>query len=168
MTNIHRRFLWLLFASLVLGAAQSLAGPPEGYVFLPYDDGLRQARAQQKRLFVYFGREGCGWCEKTNKEAFTDAEVGRRFRDHYVLVYVDTESGRRLTLASGERLTEMELSARTRVYATPVFAWFEPDGRPILKVAGVQTARDFSDYDRFVHGGIYRTQEFRQYLNELK
>jgi thioredoxin-related protein len=168
MARVHYRFLWGVLACLVIALAPVRAGPPEGYPFLAYDEGLQRARAQQRPLFVYFGREGCGWCEKTNKEAFSDAEVQRRYRAHYVLVYVDTESGRRLTLASGERLTEMEFSARTRVYATPVFAWFEPDGRQILKVTGVQTARDFNDYDRFVHGGRYRTQEFRQFLNELK
>jgi len=155
----------LLLAVVLLGAVHTAyADPPTGYDFLSYDDGLRQARQQQKKLFVYFGRYGCGFCERTNREAFSNAALRARFVSHYVLAYVDSESGRRLTLPSGERITEMELGVRFKAFATPVFAYLEPDGRTILKVAGVQTVKDFDEYDRFVHGGIYRTKSFQQFM----
>lgn len=155
----------LLLAAVLLGTVHAAyADPPTGYDFLSYDDGLRQARQQKKKLFVYFGRYGCGFCERTNREAFSNAALRARFVAHYVLVYVDAESGRRLTLPSGERITEMELGVRFKAFATPVFAYLEPDGRTILKVAGVQTVKDFDEYDRFVHGGIYRTKSFQQFM----
>lgn len=159
---------FVLFIWGLASAFTTVAGPPEGYSFAGYDEAARAAQAQQKRLMVYFGREGCGWCEKTNKEAFSDAQVRRDYHDHYVLAYVDTESGKRLTLASGERLTEMELAARLRVFATPVFVWLEPDGRQILKISGIQTPKDFRDYDRFVHGEVYRRKPFSEFVSELK
>jgi thioredoxin-related protein len=153
---------WLAFAS----ASLARADPPENYPFLSYDTGLKQARAQDKRIFLYFGRLGCGWCDKTNKESFSDPALRALYIDHYVLVYVDAESGKRLTLPSGERITEMELGVRMKAFATPLFAWLEPDGRTIAKVAGVQTVKDFRDYDRFVHGGEYRAKGFKQFIAE--
>jgi thioredoxin-related protein len=140
--------------------------PPAGYPFLPYDEGLKQAQAEGRRVFVYFGRLGCGWCDKTNREAFSVDRVRKIYPEHYVLVYVDAESGRRLTLPTGERITEMELGARFRVHATPVFIYLEPDGRQILKVAGIQTAQDFEEFDRFVHGEHYKTKRFSEFLSE--
>lgn len=140
--------------------------PPERYPFVAYDDGLRHARERGKRIFLYFGRYGCGWCDLTNKKAFSDPEVRRRYIDHYVLVYVDAESGKRLTLPNGERITEMELGVRFKAFATPLFAFLEPDGRLIFKVAGIQTAKDFRDYDRFVHGGVYKTKDIKRFLSE--
>lgn len=164
-----RRWSLILGAVLLAVSTAVQADPPAGYDFLSYDDGLRQAREQQKKLFVYFGRHGCGWCERTNREAFSNAALRARFVANYVLVYVDSESGRRLTLPSGERITEMELGVRFKAFATPVFAYLEPDGRTILKVSGVQTAKDFDEYDRFVHGGIYRTKTFQEFMaNEHK
>ena len=59
---------------------------------------------------------------------------------------------------------EMELSARFKVIATPMFAYLEPDARLILKVAGVQTVSDFDQYDRFVYGGAYRSKTFPQFM----
>ena len=158
---------WWLTLTLLGFAVTAQAEPPENYPFLPYDDGLKQAREQHKRIFLYFGRLGCGWCDKTNKEAFSDPALRALYIDHYVLVYADAESGRRLTLPSGERITEMELGVRMKAFATPLFAWLEPDGKTtVAKVAGVQRVQDFRDYDRFVHGGEYRRKDFRQFIAE--
>ncbi len=154
--------LVLLFLVTVPGQAE----PPHGYPFMAYDEGLREAQRSARHLFLYFGRQGCGWCEKTNKEAFADPRVKERYTAHYVLVYVDTESGRRLQLPTGERLTEMALAAQLRILATPVFAFLEPNGTMILRVPGVQAARDFLLYDRFVHDGIYRQKDLRSFLAE--
>ncbi|HEX9627057.1 MAG TPA: thioredoxin fold domain-containing protein [Acidiferrobacterales bacterium] len=156
-----------VFGVLAVLALPVRADPPEGYPFLDYDRGLAQARASGKRVFLYFGRYGCGWCDKTNKEAFSESAVRERYVDHYVLVYVDAESGKRLVLPSGERITEMELGVRMKVVATPVFAFLEPDGGLIFKIAGVQSAQDFLHYDRYVHDGIYKTRGIREYLSEL-
>ncbi len=156
-------------AALLLGlglAFTAFAEPPENYPFLSYDEGLKRARAQGKHIFLYFGRLGCGWCDKTNKESFSDSALRALYTDHYVLVYADAESGKRLTLSSGERITEMELGVRMKAFATPLFAWLEPDGKTIVKVAGVQTVKDFRDYDRFVHGGEYRAKDFKQFISE--
>jgi thioredoxin-related protein len=83
-----------------------------------------------------------------------------------VLVYVDAESGRRLTLPDGERITEMELGARFNVFATPVFIYLEPDGTPIFKAPGYKTVKEFEDFDRYVQGGHYKRQSLLQFLKE--
>ncbi|MFA5529224.1 MAG: thioredoxin fold domain-containing protein [Thiohalomonadaceae bacterium] len=149
---------------VALVALPAWADPPNGYPFHTYDEGLQRAAAEQKPVFLYFGRYGCGWCDKTNKESFADAGVKKRFTENYVLVYVDAESGDRITLPNGERITEMELGARMNVFATPVFAWLDADGRTLLKVPGYKSAEEFLQFDDYVRGGHYREQSLLQYL----
>ncbi len=144
------------------------ADPPENYPFVAFDEGLRRAEAQSRKVFLYFGRYGCGWCDVTNKKAFSDPDVRRSYVNHYVLVYVDAESGKRLTLPNGERVTEMELGARFKAFATPMFVFLEPYGDVIFKIAGIQTAKDLKDYDRFVHEGIYKNKDIKQFISELQ
>jgi len=151
----------LLFALLSQTVS---ADPPTGYPFVSYDEGLVQAKQNGRPVFLYFGRYGCGWCDKTNREAFSDKQLHRLYSDRYVLVYVDAESGKRLTLPSGERITERELGARMKVLATPMFAWLERDGREIFHVPGIQSAQDFLLYDRFVSEGHYRKENIRDFL----
>jgi len=157
---------WLVGCALALGVLSSVAEaePPDGYPFVSYDAGLAQARQDGRPVFLYLGRYGCGWCDKTNREAFSDRKLHTVYVRHYVLVYVDTESGRRLTLPSGERITERELAARLKVMATPMFAYLQPDGSEIFRVPGIQSAQDFFLYDRFVSGGYYKKESIRDFL----
>ena len=159
-----RRFFGAWVLSLVLAAGAAFAEPPKGYPFVAYDEGLRQAQAKGKKIFLYFGRFGCGWCGKTNAETFSDAELRALYSKNYVLVYVDAESGDRLQLPSGERITEMELGARLNVFATPVFLYLEPSGEVILKAPGFKTVKDFRDFDRYVQSGSYKHQGIMEFL----
>lgn len=155
-----------LFAvlTLALSVAVASAEPPRNYPFVAYDEGLRQAQAKGKKIFLYFGRYGCGWCGKTNAETFSDPALRKLYTDHYVLVYVDAESGERLQLPSGERVTEMELGARLNVFATPVFLYLEPSGEVILRAPGFKTVKDFRDFDRYVQSGSYKKQGITEFL----
>ncbi|HKK05937.1 MAG TPA: thioredoxin fold domain-containing protein [Gammaproteobacteria bacterium] len=156
---------WLcLFGLLLAGAA--LADPPKGYPFVSYDKGLRLARQQGKPIFLYFGRYGCGWCAKTNQETFSDPSLRKLYTHNYVLVYVDAEGGKRLTLPSGERITEMELGARFNAFATPLFVYLKSDGTPIFKAPGYKTVKDFKQFDRYVRGGYYKHEPLLKFLKE--
>ncbi len=153
----------LLTLALVLAAVTAPAAPPEGWRFLGFDEALRQAQAENRPVFLYFGRQGCPSCEQTNRESFTDPEVQRRYREHYVLAYVDSEGGRRLSLPSGERISEMELGVRLQVFGTPFFYFMAPDGTPILRAPGYQSASEFILYDRFVSEGHYKSQTLSEF-----
>lgn len=151
---------------LILCAPLVWADPPAGYNFVNFDEGLKLAQQQQRPIFLYFGRLGCGWCDKTNKEAFSDAALRKLYSDHYVLVYVDAESGKRLRLPTGERITEADLGTRYRAFATPLFVYLLPDGSEITRIPGVQTTQDFVNYDRYVSQGFYKSQTLMQFLNQ--
>lgn len=160
------RWSILAVVALVVAGPVALAEPPPDYPFVGYDDGLRQARAGAKPVLVYFGRYGCGWCEKVNRETFSDPALRADYSQHYALIYIDTESGARLTLPSGERITERELAARMQVLATPMFAFLDSAGREIFRVSGIQSIKDFHDYDRYIRGGHYRRQGLREFLSQ--
>jgi thioredoxin-related protein len=140
----------LLFMLTLVAAPPVWAEAPEGYPFLPFDQAMAQASAEHKPLFVYFGRYGCGYCEKTNREAFSDSAVRAAYTEHYVLAYVDAESGKRLHLPTGERITERELGTRYDAFVTPVFTFMNTDGEALLRLVGVQRVVDLSEADRKV------------------
>lgn len=152
--------IWL---ALVLGAAPAAADPPPGWDFLSFDDALQQAGETHRRVFLYFGRHGCPSCEKTNRESFTDPRVIERYKAGYLLAYVDSESGKRLRLPNGERITEMELGVRLKVFGTPFFYFMEPDGSAILRAPGYQSAKEFLLFDRFISEGHYQRQTFAEF-----
>jgi thioredoxin-related protein len=81
-----------------------------------------------------------------------------------VLVYVDSESGKRLRLPSGERITEADLGVRYKAFATPLFLYLDAQGKELARIPGIQTVQNFRDYDRYVMDGHYRTQTLVEFL----
>ncbi|MET0050071.1 MAG: thioredoxin fold domain-containing protein [Candidatus Thiodiazotropha sp.] len=130
------------------------ADAPEGYPFLPFDKAMEKSLTENKPLFVYFGRYGCGYCEKTNKEAFVDPEVKRRYQDHYILAYVDAESGKRLRLPSGERIQERELGTRYNALVTPIFTFLDSSGKSLYRLVGVQRIEDLIEADERIQAAL--------------
>jgi thioredoxin-related protein len=153
-----------LLAALFIAAGSAWADPPAGYPFLDHDSGMRQAKAENKPILLYFGRYGCAWCDHVNRKTFSDAGLKQLYSDNYVLIYVDAEGGKRIRLPSGERLTEGELGARLGAYATPLFVFMTPEGKVVAKVPGFKTVDDFKDYDRYVRGGHYQKQTLLEFL----
>ena len=153
------------FLLLALGcwSAAVAADPPQGWTFHPFDEALKLAGQEERRVFLYFGRHGCPSCERTNRESFSDPRVMKTYNANYVLAYVDSESGTRLRLPSGERITEMELGVRLKVIGTPFFYYMEPNGASILRAPGYQSAEEFLLFDRFVNEGHYKDQTFSEF-----
>jgi thioredoxin-related protein len=158
-----RTLISALLFSLALAA---VADPPPDYPFVSYDQGLKLAKETGKPIFLYFGRYGCAWCEHTNKQSFSNVELKKLYPEHYVLVYVDAESGKRLKLPSGERITEAELGTRFKAFATPLFVYLTPQGQEIFKAPGFKTVQDFKDFDRYVIEGHYKTQTLLEFLDK--
>jgi thioredoxin-related protein len=164
LNRLHFRitpFVCLALLASVVGPA--FAGTPQGWNFLPLDKALKVAAGEQRRVFLYFGRHGCPSCEKTNRESFSDPRVIEHYNKHYVLAYADSESGKRLRLGSGERITEMELGVRLKVFGTPFFYFMEPSGKPIIRAPGYQSAEEFLMFDRYVNGGYYKEKTLAEF-----
>ena len=157
---IRLRLAVSLAAVLLCWAAPAPADPPVDWTFHPYDEALKVAKQDQRRVFLYFGRHGCPSCDKTNRESFSNPKVIERYNANYVLAYADAESGDRLRLPGGERITEMELGVRLKVFGTPFFYFMEADGSPVFRAPGYQSAEELLLFDRFVNGGHYKQQTF--------
>lgn len=155
------RFNYSVYALAILVMLPCLvaADAPEGYPFLPFDEAMTQSQSEGKLMFVYFGRYGCGYCEKTNREAFVDDEVKRRYTKHYSLAYVDAESGRRMRLPSGERIQERELGIHYNALVTPVFTFMTPEGEVLYRMVGVQRVEDLITADDKIQAALARAAQ---------
>lgn len=164
MTRSPARFFIGLIALLGLAVGVARADPPAGYDFTDFNTGLARAKSEGKPIFLYFGRYGCAWCDHVNRKTFSDPELKKLYSEHYVLVYVDAEGGKRLRLPTGERVTEGELGTRLGAFATPLFVYMLADGRQLAKIPGFKTVADFRDYDRYVSGRHYEKQGLMEFL----
>ena len=162
MKNSFRYISGAILFGLFLSASV-FADPPKGYNFVGYNEGIKLAKASGKKIFLYYGRYGCGFCDKTNKESFSDPEVASIYKKKYVLVYVDAEGGERITLPSGEQITEQQFGARLKSLVTPYFMFLEPDGKPVARVPGFKTVDDLLKLDEFIEKQYYKKMTFANF-----
>lgn len=152
---------------LMLATGPVMAEPPAGYEFLSYDEGVEAAQESGKPVFVYGGRIGCGYCARNNKETFSDPAIKKMLEDRYVLVYLDTESSERLTLATGERISEMQYAQRANLVGTPFFVILDSAGNELTRLYGYQPRDHIVAFDRYVEQGLYNQESFHKYLTSL-
>lgn len=166
LLNRASQFTFIFIISIT--SFQSLqAAPPENYSFLPLTKALQQSKSSQKPIFLYFGRYGCSTCLKMHKEVFSASSVQKKYSDNFILAYVDTESGKRIKLANGERTTEMQFAARNRILGTPTFIYFSPEQKPLFKRSGFQTIEQMNQYSDYIAKGFYKNHLLKDYLVNL-
>jgi len=154
-----------LTAGLVgLSVSGAVQASPENYPFLSLTRAMQESAQKNRPMFLYFGRHGCSTCLKMHAEVFTDPGLRKTLSENFVLAYVDTESAKRIRLPSGERTTEMQFAARSRILGTPTFVYFSAGQQPLFTRVGFQTIGQMQAYSDFVLGGHYRDTTLQQFL----
>lgn len=161
---IRARTIFTLLLIPIFSVGPLRAAPPDGYDFMPLTEAARQARAEGKPMLLYFGRYGCTTCRKMHAEVFSDDDLRRQYNTDFVLAYVDTESAERITLDNGERTTEMQFAARSRILGTPTFVFFSPEQKPLFRKAGLQGIEQMRRYGDYLAGRQYRSMSLDAYL----
>jgi thioredoxin-related protein len=151
-------------AVLSLSVGTLLAAPPEGYRFLALTEATQLASSENKPMLLYFGRYGCSTCRKMHAEVFTDASLNEKYNDAFVLAYVDTESGNRISLANGERITEMQFATRSRIIGTPTFIFFSPEQKILFKKAGFQSVVQMNHYGDYILEKHYQSMSLQEFM----
>ena len=162
--SLRPRLIPTALLLLATAFAPLAAAPPDGYAFKPLTQALQQAADEGKPMLLYYGRYGCTTCRKMHAEVFSDAGLQQRLNSEFALAYVDTESSARITLPSGERTTEMQFAANSRILGTPTFVFFAPDQEPLFKVAGFKTIEQMQRYGDYVTGGYYKSEPLDAFL----
>ncbi len=151
---------WLFIVILALlpalsAGANELANNPSPYLAMHGHDPvnwrawgpevLKQAKRENKLLFVSIGYFACRWCHVMQRESYQDREVAAVLNRHFIAVKVDRE----LNPVLDERLIEFVQATAGRA-GWPLNVFLTPEGYPVVGMTYVPR-------DRFV-----------QVLNELQ
>jgi len=127
------------------------------------------ARAEGKQaLFVMFNDPDCPWCAKMKATVLNQPEVQVYYRRHFRPLHLDTRGDTPVVDFSGREMAEKDFAFKEhRVRATPVFIFFDLDGKPIMRHTGpTRTVEEFLWLGEFVASGEYRDKNFTVYKRE--
>jgi thiol:disulfide interchange protein len=119
-----------LAAGLTLALAPATVAAPKQIQWKDnLEKGLAQAKKENKPALIDFYADWCGWCERLDKDTYTDPKV-IELSKRFVMIKVNTEDARRAAIKYGVR-------------SLPTIVITDSGGREIGRVTGYRPASSF-------------------------
>ncbi len=153
---------------LLLGlTAPGLAGEKKELTWTNFNDGLEQAKKNEKHLLIDVYTSWCGWCKKMDKDVYGNDSVAQYLNQHFILVKLDAESQEKVTY-NGKPLTERALAEYFGVAAYPTTVFLESDGKLVSPVEGYIEAETFLDVTKFIGESLYKKMTWKEYQSKTE
>jgi thioredoxin-related protein len=130
---------------------------------------LANARQAGKTgIMIMFEQADCPFCYRMEHTILNQSEVQDYYHRHFLLFTVDIRGSLPMEDFKGTETTEKAFSLEHRVYGTPVFDFFDLNGKLITRFPG--TAIDVNEFmllGKCVAEGACKTMSFSAYKRQL-
>lgn len=161
------KYFTVLFFLLLATTVQA-ASPRDPYKFFfnetwgDYQEELARAKEEGKKgILLFFEMDECPFCHYMKNNVLNQPEVQAYYRKNFLSFPVDIEGDLEITTPSGEHMKQKEFAFKQRVRATPVFLFFDLNGKPIHrhtgKTSGVQ---EFMWIGEYIADGYYKKMKY--------
>jgi thioredoxin-related protein len=165
----------LLVASLLLATGVASAEPRDPGEFFfdstfgDFREELAKAKDEGKKgVLVMFEMDDCPFCQRMKATVLNQPEVQDFYRANFVVLPLDIEGDLEITDFAGKHTTQKAMALdEYRVRATPVFGFFDLDGKMVVRYTGAtKDVAEFMLLGRFVADGAYANTNFPTYKRE--
>lgn len=133
------------------------------------EEELEIAREENKDgIFIMFSDKDCPWCLKMKTTIMNRVPVQDYYRQHFRVLTVDIRGDTLMTDFDGNEISEKDFAFKQhRVRATPVFMFFDSEGKKTMRLTGiVRNAKEFLWLGEFVVNGDYQKTNFTKYKRQ--
>lgn len=171
MSSLKYGVLGLVLAALAMPAGAAAPRDPSKFFFeqslgeLPED--LAEAKKAGKRgVLIFFELDECPFCHRMKTTVLNQPAVQDYFRERFLILVMDIESTSDVTDFQGQATNEQAFFRKiTRNRdATPVFAFFDLDGKLVVRYTGATSGVDeFMWLGEYASEGHYKSQTFTKF-----
>ena len=175
-----KRFVLLPLAVLLVGfslVASSAEAPRDPYKYFfnesfgDYSEELATAKEQGKKaIMIFFEMDECPFCHRMKTTIMNQPGVQKYFRERFLMFAHDIEGDLEMVDFEGKDTTQKDYAVKVhRVRATPVIAFFDLQGKRIVRYIGATaSAEEFKWLADFVADGHYKNTSFTRYKRAKK
>lgn len=95
-----------------------------------FNDALKTAKEQDKRVIVDVYTDWCGWCKKMDSEVYSKSDIKEIVEDNFVFVKLNAESNNKVKY-NGKEISEADLAVQFQATGYPTTVFLEPNGKVI-------------------------------------
>lgn len=126
---------------------------------------------EKKALLLMFEMDECPFCHRMKQTILNQPEVLAFYRDNFRIISIDIEGDLELIDFEGNSTTQKDFSLQQhRVRATPVFMFFDLEGKPLKRGRFTGAAKDAQEFlllGQFITEKHNETVSFIKYKKEL-
>jgi thioredoxin-related protein len=126
---------------------------------LRFDEALKTAKKENKKVIVDVYTDWCGWCKKMDREAYSNSDIKKIIKDNFVIVKLDAEGSGKNSY-NGKSYTDAGLAEYFQVSGYPTTVFLDSDGEII----------EFT-YDKYKMNnlpGYYPSNDFKKVLEYIR
>ena len=131
-----------------------------------FSEELQVARDENKKgVMIFFEMDECPFCHRMKTTILKQPEIINYFKKHFLIYQVDIEGDVEITDFQGNTMAMKDFAFKEhRVRATPVMAFFDLEGKRIVRYTGATSnAEEFMLLGEFVVSGEYKNMSFTRY-----
>ncbi len=159
--KIFAFFLFLYLPSL--SVARPMV-PGDSLQWKPFTVALEEARTRGTKTLVFIYTDWCPWCQKFQREVFTDSTIAATMSRRFALTRLDAES-KELIRFMGEDIEMRVLAQALGGEGFPTITFLTSEGKYITRLPGFVPADIFKHVLDFVADEAYTTQSFEEYMS---
>jgi len=165
-------FGWLVLLAISVSVPYAVAetrDPMQHFFYQSFGNLPEEADAAraagQTAILIMFVAEDCPWCAKMKANVLNQSEVQEFYRRHFRPLMMDINGDVSMTDFTGKEMPEKDFAFKhNRVRATPVFAFFGLDGKPMTRYTGAtRNVEEFMWLGEFVVNGEWKNTTFPAY-----
>ncbi len=127
------------------------------------DEGLAEAKRDNKPILVDVYTDWCGWCKRMDRTTYTDAAVLAYVEKTFVPIKLDAEEEGRRASYDSRLVSWRQFADGFGVTGYPTTLFLQSDGRLITKVPGFVQPDRFLSVLRYVGDGHYKKEPWDVY-----
>jgi len=166
-------FLFLLTAQV--SAAVSKKGEFKGAMqteypswfkegFLEFNEDIKEAAKENKRLMLVFSQPGCPYCNALVERNLSQKNIEQKVRTNFDSIAINMWGDREVTFTDGKQYTEKTISKKLKVQFTPTVLFFDEAGKIILRLNGYIPPRRFNVALDYVVNRQEKKMSYRAYV----
>lgn len=171
----HSLIFFLLCLVLMAGSSASAENNPEEHffdsTFGDFSEEIERAQEEDKQgILIFFEMDECPFCHWMKTNVLNQEHVQEYFKKHFLIFSVDIEGDVEITNFQGKAMSQKDFAFKeNRVRATPVLAFFDLQGKRIMRFTGRTTsAEEFLLLGQFVADKHYKNTKFSKYKRAHK
>jgi thioredoxin-related protein len=122
----------------------------EGIEWKSYGEGMALSRQENKKVFLHFRTDWCGYCRKMDQTTFQDVKVIEFLNKHFVSITVDGDK-------------EKSHVKEYKVGGYPDNRFLDEKGKDVYKLPGLLGPMAFLFYIEYIQSDSYRTMTPEKY-----